>query len=148
MMARVLIVAIALLTVPAAAPQTPQASQPPASSPQQWTPPDPMNLQVLPKSISKGDLVGTMKSFTRALGVRCEFCHAGEAGAPLETFDFASDDKEEKGTARTMLRMVADINGKYLANVGEPRAAGNPAVTCYTCHRGSRTPLTAPEPKG
>ena len=68
MMARVLIVAIALLTVPAAAPQTPQAPQPPASSPQQWTPPDPMNLQVLPKSISKGDLVGTMKSFTRALG--------------------------------------------------------------------------------
>lgn len=147
MMAPVLIVAIALLTVPAAAQQTPQAQQPPASSPQQWTPPDPMNLQVLPKTISKGDLVGTMKSFTQALGVRCEFCHVGEAGAPLETFDFASDDKEEKGTARTMLRMVADINGKYLANVGEPRAADTPAVTCYTCHRGSRTPLTAPEPK-
>ena len=65
----------------------------------------------------------------------------------LVVWPFASDDKEEKGTARTMLRMVADINGKYLANVGEPRAADTPAVTCYTCHRGSRTPLTAPEPK-
>ena len=123
---------------------------------QRWVPPDPMNLQVLPEDIDKAELVQTMRSFTQALGVRCEFCHVGEADQPLDTFNFMSDAKPEKATARKMLRMVMDINDKYLKGVeghgengahGEQEKAGQegkegPKVTCYTCHRGETHPLT------
>lgn len=30
-----------------------------------------------------------MRNITGALGVRCQFCHVGEEGMPLERFDFA-----------------------------------------------------------
>jgi len=122
---------------------------------QRWVPPDPMNLQVLPKDIDKGELVQTMRSFTQALGVRCPFCHVGEEGQPLDTFNFMSDAKDEKATARKMLRMVMDINEKYLKDVDAHDEAGEhgeaeehddedegPKVTCYTCHRGEEHPLT------
>ncbi len=36
------------------------------------------NLQVLPKEISKPELMENMKSFALGLGVRCHFCHVGE----------------------------------------------------------------------
>jgi hypothetical protein len=124
---------------------------------QRWVPPDPMNLQVLPADIDKAQLVQTMRSFTQALGVRCEFCHVGEAERPLDTFDFMSDAKPEKAAARKMIRMVMDINGKYLKDVDAHGEAGEHAeageredeqededvkVTCYTCHRGETHPLT------
>src|SRR5262245_19404795 len=41
------------------------------------------NLQVLPKDISEEQLNSTMNGFTRALGVRCAYCHVGEEGKPL-----------------------------------------------------------------
>ena len=111
---------------------------------QQWTPPTPTNLQVLDKSTSTRDLIGTMKGFTRGLGVRCQHCHVYKGDDPndLATFDFASDDKPEKRTARTMLRMLAAINNDYLKGVGEPAPDGKPRVTCYSCHRGEKKPLT------
>ena len=34
------------------------------------------NLKVFPKDISPQELRSTMSTFTRALGVRCNFCHA------------------------------------------------------------------------
>lgn len=120
-------------------PQLPQAAA--TAQPPRWQPPDPTNLQVLPRDISKPELIRTMRAFTRALGVRCEFCHLGE-GNDLSRFDFASDEKRQKRNARLMLRMVSDLNGTYLAAVPEPRPAGTPAVTCYTCHRGETKPLT------
>ena len=124
---------------------------------QRWVPPDPTNLQVLPKDIDKAQLVQTMRSFTQALGVRCPFCHVGEEGQPLDTFNFASDAKEEKAAARKMIRMVTDINDKSLKDIdahGEHGEAEEreeheqeqenegPKVTCYTCHRGEQHPLT------
>ena len=36
------------------------------------------NLQVLHDTLSRQTLIRTMKGFTRALGVRCEFCHVGD----------------------------------------------------------------------
>lgn len=110
----------------------------------QWTPPNPTNLQVLDKAISTRDLIATMKGFTRGLGVRCQHCHAYKGDNPddLGAFDFASDEKAEKRTARAMLRMLAAINDDYLKGVGEPPAGGKPKVTCYTCHRGEKKPLT------
>lgn len=107
----------------------------------QWPPEKFTNLEVLPDSIPRDTLVQLMAGFTRALGVRCTYCHVGEEGRPLSTYDFASDEKHPKEMARRMLRMVAAINGEYL---GDHRHGDEPPVrvTCATCHRG----LTAPRP--
>lgn len=99
------------------------------------------NLQILPKDIDKGQLLGVMKSYTRALGVRCQHCHIGEEGRPLSTFDFVSDEKATKKTTRTMMRMVDEINSKFIATLGgdeTPRFA----VRCMTCHHGQARPQT------
>lgn len=93
------------------------------------------NLQVLPKDMPVRALVDTMQSFTRALGVRCTYCHVGNEGEPLASFNFVSDDKDAKQIARVMLRMVASINNDHLAKIVDrgPRSA---TVSCMTCHRG------------
>src|SRR5206468_7993673 len=54
------------------------------------------NLKVLPKNTPKEKLSATMIGFTRALGVRCPFCHVGQEGQPLTTYDFVSDQKPTK----------------------------------------------------
>ena len=102
------------------------------------------NLQVLPKAITGTELVNMMKGFTAALGVRCEHCHEG--GPDLATFNFASDSVPAKATARKMMQMAATINNEMLKGIGD--AARQPKVTCFTCHRGARTPLTAREGGG
>ena len=110
---------------------------------QQWTPPTPKNLQVLPKDTPPRAVVATMRSFAQGLGVRCVFCHVSKGSNPddLNSFDFASDEKEDKKTARVMLRMVMSVNDQ-LKGVGDPAPAGELKVTCYTCHRGEKEPLT------
>jgi tetratricopeptide (TPR) repeat protein len=80
-----------------------------------------------------------MGSFTRALGVRCTFCHVGEESLPIEKYDFASDEKPTKRKAREMLRMVAAINEQHLAKL-EKRLDPPVTVQCFTCHRGVREP--------
>ena len=105
----------------------------------------PSNLRVLPKDTTLATLIPLMKSFTQALGVRCQFCHSYSGSDPnaLETFDFPADTVPAKVTARKMLAMVKAINEDLLKGVGEAAPAGQPKVTCYTCHRGDRTPKTA-----
>ena len=93
------------------------------------------NLQALPKTISKQELVANMRGYVFALGVRCEHCHA--AGKSPGSFDFASDEKATKRTARTMIRMTGDINRNYVMALTPPRT-----VDCVTCHRGSTDPRT------
>lgn len=100
------------------------------------------NLQLLPKHATAGVVIGTMKGFANNLGVRCQFCHVGKEGLPLEQFDFVSDTIPQKQTARAMMRLTADINKQLDAAI--PRTAGAEArVTCITCHRGSSTPTLA-----
>jgi len=70
--------------------------------------------------------------------VRCTFCHVGEEGKPLSTFDFASDAKAKKLTARAMLQMARKLN--------KDEFQGEMKITCFTCHRGSTKPLTEPPP--
>ena len=97
------------------------------------------NLKVLPKDIAVRALLDTMGSFTRALGVRCNYCHVGEEGQPLSTYKFASDEKPTKDKAREMLRMVGAINGDYLTKLASRRSP--PVnVACMTCHRGVAVP--------
>jgi len=97
------------------------------------------NLKVLPKDVSPEELRATMGQFTRALGVRCNFCHAAKAGE--QRLDFALDDKPEKKTARAMMQMTHDLNDKYL---GALEDRGNPPVKvgCFTCHHGTNRPRT------
>ena len=130
---RGLVIAVGLLAI-SAVPSVAQNSFPPASF---------KNLQVLPKESPARVVVGTMKGFANNLGVRCQFCHVGKEGLPLEEFDFVSDDIAQKKTARIMMRLTDDINRQLDAAV--PRAAGVEArVTCITCHRGKSTPTKEP----
>jgi len=84
----------------------------PALAQEQWTWPEkPKNLQVFPKEWSGTRLRPVMIGFTRALGVRCSYCHKGEEGKSLSTYDFASDENSNKDRAREMYRMLGDITG-------------------------------------
>ncbi len=101
---------------------------------------NPQNLKVLPEDISSKDLSNTMKGFALGLGVRCETCHMGEAGKPLDTFDFESDEREMKRKARVMIQMLADINSDYVPQLNEIEDASRVEVRCVTCHRGRPQP--------
>jgi photosynthetic reaction center cytochrome c subunit len=98
--------------------------------------PKPTNLKVLPKNISGKDLLATMHGFTGALGVHCSFCHVEDKAT--HHLNFASDAKPEKRSARVMMRMTKNIDGKYLAQL--PDHGGMQKVGCGTCHRGHSTP--------
>ena len=104
-------------------------------------PPDSLgNLKYFPKTIAVRDLVDSMRFFTYALGVRCQFCHVGREGMPLDSFDFRSDSLRTKRTARVMLDMVHHIDMDHLMEVPE-RPVPNVTVTCVTCHRGVPRPV-------
>lgn len=134
-------VAAALIAVlPVAAQKAPPASGAQSNVRMHHEMPRPKNLQVLPKDISGHDLIATMRGFTKALGVECSFCHAEDA--TTHHLDFASDAKPQKTTARTMMRMTAEINSKYLSTVNDPDASPEvKTVTCGTCHRGNSMPM-------
>ncbi|MEM7350830.1 MAG: c-type cytochrome [Acidobacteriota bacterium] len=100
------------------------------------------NLQVLPQDIPPRELMGVMRAFSMGLGVRCQHCHVGdEAKQKLWDFDFISDEKESKKTARLMLQMMREINGTHLAKLGEA-SADRLEVQCVTCHRGQARPVS------
>jgi hypothetical protein len=83
------------------------------------------------KLLKDDEVRATMGMFTRSLGVRCDYCHIQG--------NFASDENPKKETARMMIVMAHDINGKF--------PDGKMHVTCYTCHRGKTMPETeAPPP--
>lgn len=42
---------------------------------QQWSPPVPTNLKVLPPDTAPRAVIGTMRGFAQGLGVRCQHCH-------------------------------------------------------------------------
>jgi len=77
------------------------------------------------------DIPATMPSFVQALGLlakgTCTYCHVDDGSA---------DAKPQKVTARRMVIMMCAINGTF--------PDGKQHVNCYTCHRGSPTPLMEP----
>lgn len=107
----------------------------------QFPPEELTNLQVFPEDIPVRELISHMRRFSAGLGVRCQYCHVGEPGAELSTYDFASDDKPAKRKARTMFRMTEDLNGVYLAGL-ESRSDPPLEITCATCHHGLSRPVT------
>ena len=71
------------------------------------------------------------RSFNRALGVECIYCHqpAGSAAPPRPEYLFAE----------RMVRMVRGLNAGPLQPFG--------GVTCWTCHRGVTRPRRLPREK-
>lgn len=126
---RLVLAALALLTMPAAL--WPQAAG-------RFPPDSLINVQVFPRTTPVAEVTAAMRSFANGLGVRCQFCHVGEEGMPLDRFDFASDEKRTKLVARQMMRMVQEINRRLDTLPG--RAAAGLEVSCATCHRGVSTP--------
>jgi len=78
------------------------------------------------------ELQRTMNLIRASMGTHCDYCHVIK-----EKWDFASDEKPAKRRARKMIQMVMDINRNSFD--------GQSIVSCYTCHRGSRKPLTLVE---
>ena len=113
----------------------------PATSVAQWPPERLENIQVFPEDIEVRQLIGIMRGFTGALGVRCTYCHVGEEDQPISTYDFPSDEKVTKEKARVMVRMLQHINGEHLAELPVD-SADRLVVQCATCHRGQPRPLT------
>jgi tetratricopeptide (TPR) repeat protein len=113
----------------------------------QWTWPEkPKNLQVLNKDWPGSRLGPVMRGFTRALSVRCSYCHVGEEGKDLSTYDFVSDANPNKNRAREMLRMLGDVN-EHLKKI-EPSGDQRVNMWCHTCHRGRPRPMTLGEEMG
>lgn len=110
-----------------------------AQAPGKWPPDSLINTKVIPHNTPVMQVVGTMRNFAGGLGVRCSFCHVGEEGKPLETYNFADDKKRTKMVAREMMRMVEEIN-KRLDTIPE-RPTPGVQVTCQTCHRGVSRPV-------
>lgn len=105
-------------------------------------PPRAENLQVLPKDTPRDTVIAIMRSISASLGVQCGYCHVSTRDTSGATrFQFASDAKPTKETARAMMRMTSRINGELLPTVPERR---DPPVnvTCVTCHRTMPVPQT------
>jgi hypothetical protein len=144
-MFRTLLVAAAIATLPVLSPCVLLGQQtPPPAAGGQHPPmmmPKPVNLKVLPKDTSPQNVMKIMLSYSQQLGVRCGFCHATDAATKHP--NFASDEKPEKNTARTMILMTNEINAKYLAQIHDPDAAPDQkTVSCGTCHKGHSMPVT------
>jgi hypothetical protein len=105
----------------------PLCAQPPQEAQKKGGGRGPQNLKVLTVEELRS---GVMQKYAQALGVRCDHCHVQ---------DRASDENAKKLVARQMITMVKEINAKF-------PDASKTYVTCYTCHNGHTTPLTAPPP--
>lgn len=82
------------------------------------------NIQVL-KGLPESRLFPVMNFISDSLGVRCTYCHVYKGE---DRWEWESDAKPEKETAREMMRMVLAIN--------KDSFSGQQGVTCYSCHRG------------
>ena len=80
------------------------------------------------KGTPADQLGASMQFIAASLGVDCEFCHV--QGKP------EADDKGPKKTAREMITMTLGIN--------KDSFRGQLRVTCFSCHRGSASPVSMP----
>src|SRR5512146_2646840 len=95
------------------------ALSPPAFAQGRFPPDSFKNLKVLSKSIPQRALLDTMRGFALALGVRCVYCLVGIEEQPLDSVNFASDDKGPKKLVRVMTHIVMHINEEHLADVSD-----------------------------
>src|SRR5216117_2828553 len=128
-----LIIALGVLAAPGAVA---------AQAPGHFPPDSLINVKIIPKNTPVMQVVGIMRNFAGALGVRCQFCHVGQEGQPLGSFDFAKDEKRTKLTARQMMRMVEEINRRVDTLPEHAQMTSHVEVTCNTCHRGVSRPMS------
>jgi photosynthetic reaction center cytochrome c subunit len=79
------------------------------------------HIRVL-KGIPSDQLIPAMQFMSSSLGVQCRFCHV--------------EGQKPKQTAREMMQMMFDLNKNSFE--------GRREVTCNSCHRGSRNPVSTP----
>jgi hypothetical protein len=89
------------------------------------------NIKVL-TGLPQSQLIPVMNYMASSLGRRCNFCHVNNNGQ----WDYASDEKPEKNTAREMIKLVIDVNKNSFK--------GSVEVGCFTCHRGRNQPQALP----
>lgn len=91
------------------------------------------NIQVL-KGIPADEFMDTMGMFASSLLYDCTGCHVQEILTDRSAFAVATPRIQR---ARQMVVMVNTINKNYFA--------GQPRVTCFTCHRGYGVPEAIPD---
>lgn len=89
------------------------------------------NIKVL-NDMPASQLIPMMNLIAASLGVKCTYCHVNKDGQ----WDFPSDDKPEKNTAREMIMMTMNAN--------KTTFKGRTEVGCYTCHHGRTSPMSVP----
>jgi hypothetical protein len=120
------------------------AAQAPAGGGQRGAPPpEPTNLQVLPKTMTTAQILPIMRNFAAALGTNCGYCHVW-TGPGLPTNDYAADTKPAKLVARVMMQMTTEANEKIAAGIKSKPASELTRVQCMTCHRGAAIPVLPP----
>jgi photosynthetic reaction center cytochrome c subunit len=103
--------------------------------------PEPQNVQVL-TSMNTSEIWAYMQQqVSGALSVGCQYCHNVEPG-PDGLYVFDEDTFPQKIAARDMMRLVNDLNAKFIVNL--PYWRGN-YVTCATCHSGLGNGAGTPE---
>lgn len=85
------------------------------------------NIQVF-QGLPDSHLIPVMNLMGASLGVGCAHCHVREGN----DWAFEKDDRQQKKTAREMIRMVQEINKANFKSAVE--------VSCYTCHHGQAEP--------
>jgi hypothetical protein len=91
------------------------------------------SVQIL-KGIPVDTFFESMGMFASAMGNDCTFCHVKDAYFDKTAFAQVTPRMQR---ARQMLTMMSDLNDRYFA--------GRTRVTCFTCHRGSQSPVSEPD---
>jgi len=91
------------------------------------------SVQIL-KGIPVDTFFEAMGMFASAMGNDCTFCHVKDAYFDKTAFAQVTPRMQR---ARQMLTMMGELNDKYFA--------GRTRVTCFTCHRGSQSPVSEPD---
>jgi hypothetical protein len=90
------------------------------------------NVQVL-KGIPVDEFMDTMGMFSASLGYDCVSCHSPNISTDRSAFAIATPQIQR---ARAMIVMMNTINKSYFA--------GQPRVSCFTCHRAQYRPEVVP----
>ena len=72
-----------------------------------------------------------MEEVSKALGVRCDYCHSAPRGS--------GQPEPKKEIARAMMAMTSDLNAKVQEATGKP-VNETTRVECVTCHHGVAIP--------
>jgi photosynthetic reaction center cytochrome c subunit len=90
--------------------------------------PEPQNVQILTGWNTAQISNYMVQQVSGGLRVDCTYCHV------LTNGNFAEEGNPNKDTARTMMRMVAELNQEWVSQLQV--SVGTKQVTCATCHNG------------